>query len=57
MKTWHKILIVCVGGACSWGLAFSSSIFPDWAIVMASVSTAVTAAVGILTGFVPIKST
>lgn len=52
MKTWHKITIVCVGGALSWGLAYSSSIWTEWAMVMASLSSASTATVGILTGFI-----
>lgn len=55
MKTWKKILIVCIGGAISWGLAYCSSIWTQWAMVLASVSTATTATVAILTGFTPTK--
>ena len=53
MKTWHKIIIVCVGGAIAWGLAYSSSIWTDYAMVFASLSTASTGIVGLLTGFRP----
>jgi hypothetical protein len=56
MKTWQKILIVCIGGALSWGLAYASSIWTQWAMVFASISTASTATVGILTGFIPTKA-
>ena len=53
MKLWAKILIVCVGGAVSWGSAYCSSIWPSFAIVLASISTAATATVGILAGWQP----
>lgn len=53
MKLWTKILIVCAGGAISWGLAYCSSIWPTWAVVLASVSSASTAAVGIVVGWSP----
>jgi hypothetical protein len=53
MKTWQKILIVCIGGALSWGLAYCSSIWTQWAMVLASISSASTATVAILTGFKP----
>lgn len=56
MKTWQKILIVCIGGALSWGLAYASSIWTQWAMVFASISTASTATVGILTGFIHTKA-
>ena len=55
MKTWQKLVVVCIGGAASWGLSFSASIWTDYALVFASLSTASTATVGILTGFVPTK--
>ena len=55
LKTWQKMLIVCVGGAISWGLAYASSVWTTYAIVFASLSTAATATVGIITGFVPTK--
>ena len=53
MKLWKKILIVCIGGALSWGLAFMASIWTQWAVVLASLSTASTMTVGILTGWSP----
>jgi hypothetical protein len=53
LKIWQKIMIVMIGGALSWGLAYCSSIWPTWAIVLASLSTASTATVGIMTGFIP----
>lgn len=56
MKTWVKLLIVCIGGALSWGLAYASSVWTTYAMVFASLSTAATAAVGIITGFVPSKT-
>lgn len=51
MKLWLKILIVCIGGAASWGLAYTASLLPQWAVVFASLSTASTVTVYILTGF------
>lgn len=57
MKTWQKLLIVCVGGGISWGLAYASSIWTTYAMVFASCSTASTALVGILTGFIPTSTT
>jgi len=51
MKLWLKILIVCIGGAVSWGLAYCSSVWSNWAVVFASVSSASTAAVGLLVGW------
>lgn len=53
MKLWVKILIVCVGGAVSWGLAYTASLMPTWAVVFASLSTASTVTVSILTGWTP----
>ena len=56
MKIWQKILIIFIGGGLSWALAFSSSVWPTYAMVLASLSTASTALVGVLTGFVPTKT-
>jgi len=53
MKVWQKMLIVCIGGALSWGLTYSASIWANWAVVFASLNTAAIATVGILTGFIP----
>jgi hypothetical protein len=53
MKTWTKLVIVCVGGALAWGLAYSSSVWTQYAMVFASISTASTAAVGLLVGWTP----
>jgi len=53
MKLWAKILIVCVGGAISWGTAYCASVWPTWAMIFASASTASTATVGILVGWAP----
>lgn len=55
MKIWQKIVIVCIGGALAWGLAFCASIWTEWAVVLASLSTASTMTVGILTGWTPTK--
>jgi len=57
VKIGTKIAIVCVGGALSWGLAYCSSVFTQWAMVFASISTATTATVGILVGWTPAKTT
>ena len=51
MKIYMKIIIVCIGGALAWGLAFSASIWTAYAMVFASLSAASTGLVGILTGF------
>lgn len=53
MKTWHKILIVCVGGAIVWGLSYCSSIWTNLAMPLSSFASGVTALVGYLTGFKP----
>jgi hypothetical protein len=53
MKTWQKLLIVCIGGAAAWGLAYSSSVWTQWAMIFASLSTASTATVGLLVGWTP----
>jgi hypothetical protein len=53
MKIWIKVLIVFIGGGLCWGLAFCASVWPAYAMVLASLSAASTATVGILTGFKP----
>jgi len=53
MTTWLKILVVCLGGALSWGFAYSSTLAPDFAMVFASLASASTAGVGILVGWTP----
>lgn len=53
MKTWQKLVVIFVGGGISWTSAFLISVWPDYAVVLASLSTAATATVGIMTGFKP----
>lgn len=55
MKTWLKIVIVCLGGGLVWGLSFCSGVWPTFSMVFASFATGVTALVGVLTGFTPNK--
>ncbi len=51
MKTWLKILIVCLCGAAVWGLSYAGSIWSNYSLVFSSFSAGVTALCGILTGF------
>jgi hypothetical protein len=51
MKTWHKAVIVVVCGGLAWGLAYMSSMFPEYALVTSSFSAGITGLCGILTGF------
>ena len=51
MKTWQKLIIVCVSGAIVWGLSFISSVKPDMAMMLASVNAAVVAVCSYSTAF------
>jgi len=51
MKTWQKVVVVCVCGAAVWGLSYASSLFTDYALVCSSFATGVTALCSIITGF------
>lgn len=51
MKLWQKITIVCLCGAGVWGLSFSSSLFPAYALVCSSFATGLTALCSIATGY------
>lgn len=57
MKTYQKILVVCIGGALVWGLSYCGTIWSAYALVFSSFSAGVTALVGILTGFSGPKTT
>jgi hypothetical protein len=46
--TWGIILVT---GASAYGLTYASSQFPDWAVILGSVNTAVVLICGKLTGF------
>lgn len=51
MKLWHKVTVVCICGAAVWGLSYTSSLFPTYALVCSSFATGVTALCSIITGF------
>jgi hypothetical protein len=51
MKTWQKILVVCVSGALVWGLSYAGTVWTTYAMVFSSFSAGVTALCGIVTGF------
>jgi len=51
MKTWQKILIVCVSGALVWGLSFCGTVWPTLAMVFSSFAAGVASLCAILTGF------
>jgi hypothetical protein len=51
MKTWQKITVVCVCGAVVWGLSYTSSLFPAYALVCSSFATGFTALSSIITGW------
>lgn len=51
MKTWQKVVIVCISGATVWGLSFLSSIKPDMAMMLASINVAVVAVSSFFTGY------
>jgi len=51
MKTWQKLIIVCVSGAAVWGLSYISSIKPDMAMMLASVNAAIVAVCSYFTSF------
>jgi hypothetical protein len=56
MKTWVKIVIVCVSGAAVWGLSYCGSIWTTYSIVFSSVASGVGMLCGILTSFSGPKS-
>lgn len=51
MKTWHKLIVVCVCGAAVWGLSYSGSVWPDFGMVCASFATGVTGLCSIIAGW------
>jgi len=51
MKLWIKVAVVCTCGAIVWGLSYSSSLFPAYALVCSSFATGFTALCSIVTGF------
>jgi hypothetical protein len=51
MKTWQKMIIVCVSGAIVWGLSYTISIRPEMAMVLSTVNTSVVAICTFFTGF------
>lgn len=51
MKTWIKILVVCLSGAAVWGLSYFSSIKPEMAMMLSSVNTAIVAICSFFTGY------
>ena len=55
MKTWIKILVVCIAGALVWGLSYASSIYPVFALVCSSFATGITALSSIVAGWPPNK--
>ena len=55
MKTWIKILVVCIAGALVWGLPYASSIYPVFALVCSSFATGITALSSIVAGWPPNK--
>ena len=56
MKTYQKILVVCISGAAVWGLSYAGSIWTNYALVFSSFSAGVSALCGILTGFTGTKA-
>lgn len=56
MKTWLKILIVCLCGAAVWGLSYCSSIWQQFSLVFSSFAAGFTALCGVLTGFAGSKT-
>ena len=53
MKTPYKIAVVCIAGACVWGLSYASSIWPVYALVCSSFATGITALSSIIAGWPP----
>ena len=53
MKTPYKIVVVCIAGACVWGLSYASSIWPVYALVCSSFATGITALSSIIAGWPP----
>lgn len=51
MKTWQKLIIVCVSGAAVWGLSFLSGQKPEMAMMLASVNAAIVAVCSFFTGY------
>lgn len=51
MKTWLKILIVCIAGAGVWGLSYCASLFPAYAMALSLFSAGLASLCGIITGF------
>lgn len=46
-----KWVIICGTGAAAYGLTYAASQFPDWAVIIGSVNTAIVLTCGKLTGF------
>ena len=53
MKTWMKITVVCIAGAAVWGLSYTSSLYPTFALVCSSFATGITALSSIIAGWPP----
>ena len=53
MKTWHKILIVFVGGGVVWTLSYATGLKPELAMVLSSANATIVGLVAFFTGFTP----
>lgn len=53
MKLWQKIVIAVIGSGINGGLAYSSGLFPMWAVVFGALSIAVSGAMSIVIGWPP----
>ena len=53
MKIWIKIVIAVVGSGINGGLAYSSSMYPEWAVVFCSLTLAISGAMSIVIGWPP----
>ncbi len=51
MSLWKKFFVVCVSGACIWGLSFLASVKPEMAMMLASVNVAIMAVCSYFTGY------
>lgn len=51
MKTWIKLLIVCMSGAAVWGLSFEAGLHPEMSMMLASVNAAIVAVCSFFTGY------
>lgn len=53
MKAWQKVVVATVGSGFIGGLTYSSSVYPEWGVVMSYIALAISGTMSILIGWPP----